>query len=348
MTQRSGHPARPARNGFGATFWLANLFTFYYHKSIPSCLFVLIWPVNWGLSMRRLSLALISAVSAVALTQNASAADLPWTAPAYSPRLQPVIGWTGFYAGLNAGYHWANSDVDTVGTAGPFAATFGPSSDMAAQLATTSLNPKQNDFIGGGQIGYNYQIGQWLAGLEADIQGIAHNSDTASSSVGPVVLVPFTDTFVSTTSVSKQLDWLGTLRGRLGVLVTPSMLAYGTGGLAYGEAKATTTISQTATCVFAACPGGDTVTYGTTGSFSQMRTGWTLGGGLEWMFAPNWSLKGEYLYYDLGSETFTLPRLNAVDTACGACTVPTWSANVQSTTRFNGSIARVGINYLFN
>jgi outer membrane immunogenic protein len=315
---------------------------------------MLIWPVNWGLCMRRLSLGLISAVSAVALTQNASAADLPRTAPAYSPPLPPVIGWTGFYAGLNAGYHWSSNTVDTVGTPGPSDTTFDftSESNLAAQLATTSLKPKQNGFIGGGQYGYNWQFDPyWVAGLEADIQGIADHNGTASISSGPVVNPAFpNETFTSTTLVSKQLNWLGTLRGRLGALATSSLLVYGTGGLAYGEAKATTTISQTGCGIFGDCKGGtgDNVTYSTTGSFSQTRTGWTLGGGLEWMFAPNWTLKGEYLYYDLGKETFTLPNLVAIDTNCGTCTLPTWSAAVQSTTRFNGNIARVGINYLFN
>ena len=72
------------------------------------------------------------------------------------------------------------------------------------------------------------------------------------------------------------------------------------------------------------------------------------------MFAPHWTLKGEYLYYDLGRVTYALPRLNALDTGPGCAgagcspTGPTWSANAVSTTKFNGSIARVGINYLFN
>jgi outer membrane immunogenic protein len=306
--------------------------------------------------MRRVSFALVAAVSAIALTQIASAADLPRKAPPYRPSPAPppvYYSWTGFYAGLNAGYHWSNSSVDTVGTPGPFYApdTFDPSSDFAAQLATTSLKAKNNGFIGGGQIGYNWQFSpNWVAGLEADIQGLAHHNGTDSITSGPTVLPPccgfvFTDTFVSTTSVEKRVDWLGTARARLGFLATPSLLVYGTGGLAYGEVKASTAISQTVTCVYG-CP-GFTVNYGSTGSFSETRAGWTVGGGLEWMFAPHWTVKAEYLYYDLGKETFALPDL--VATVPGHCAGSTcWSAHAQSTTRFNGNIARVGINYLFN
>ena len=304
--------------------------------------------------MHRSTIAAVAAVSIIALTQVASAADLPRKAPVYTPPPPPppVLGWTGFYAGLNAGYHWSNSSVDTVGTPGPFFVpdTFGPSSDLAAQLATTSLNAKNNGFIGGGQIGYNWQFNSWVAGLEADIQGIAHHNGTDSITLQGNLQPTFPDTIVSTTSVEKQVDWLGTVRGRLGFLATPTLLVYGTGGLAYGEVKANTSIAQTATCVYAplgpCTGGGQTVTYGTTGSFSETRAGWTVGGGLEWMFAPQWSLKGEYLYYDLGEETFALPDL--VATVPGHCLGSTcWSAHVESKTRFNGNIARIGVNYHF-
>lgn len=176
-----------------------------------------------------------------------------------------------------------------------------------------------------------------------------HNADFVT--VGGNLQPNFPDSIVSTTAVSRQVDWLGTVRGRLGVLAAPTLLVYGTGGLAYGEAKASTTISQTASCIFgtvgSSCPGagGQTVSYGSTGAFSETRAGWTLGGGLEWMFAPHWTFKAEYLYYDLGKETLNLPPLTGNATGCAAS--PCWSANAQSTAHFNGNVVRVGINYFF-
>jgi outer membrane immunogenic protein len=77
-------------------------------------------------------------------------------------------------------------------------------------------------------------------------------------------------------------------------------------------------------------------------SLSSTRTGWTIGAGLEWMFAPNWTVKGEYLYYDLGSTTFASPAL--VQTVTG---VPVFGATGGTTVDFKGSIARVGVNYKF-
>jgi outer membrane immunogenic protein len=247
---------------------------------------------------------------------------------------------------LNAGYHWGSSNVDTVGTPGPFdiVNVFGPDSVAAAHGATSSLSPKQNGFIGGGQVGCNWQFAPtWVTGLEADFQGIAHSNNSDSVTL-TTTAVGFPDTFVSTTTVSKQVDWLGTVRGRLGVLAAPTVLIYGTGGLAYGEAKASTTVTQTATCIFGCANAA--ITYGTTGSFSETRVGWTVGGGLEWIFAPHWSLRAEYLYYDLGKASFGLPLLAGNAPGCAAS--PCWSANVQSTAHFNGNIVRAGISYLFN
>jgi len=292
----------------------------------------------------------LAAGAAIGLaTSVASAADmrLPSRGPVYTPPPAPVLSWTGCYAGLNGGYHWGgNSDVQTVGTPGPFDASqdFGPDSVAAAQGATSTLHPKDNGFIGGGQVGCNWQFAPaWVTGLEADFQGLSNNHDTDSITL-TTTAVGFPDTFVSTTTVTKQVDWLGTVRGRLGVLAAPSLLIYGTGGFAYGEAKASTTVAQTATCIFSCL--NPPINYGTTASFSETRVGWTVGAGLEWMFAPRWTVRAEYLYYDLGKETLNLPLL--VGNAPGCHANPCWSANVQSSTHFNGNIVRAGINYLFN
>jgi outer membrane immunogenic protein len=242
-----------------------------------------------------------------------------------------------------------NNSFHTVGTPGPFSTVndFESESDLAALLATTSLDARQSGFIGGGQLGGNYQFAtSWVAGFEADIQGLT-GEDTARSSTSMVNPTFANETFFSTTKVSKEVDWLGTVRGRLGVLATPTLLAYGTGGFAYGGVKAKTSISQQGCGIFGTCGvDGDNVNYNTSGSFSDTLTGWTAGGGFEWRFAPRWTLKSEYLYYDLGNVSFRIPDLVAVDTSHGD-TVPTWSAHVRSTTQFKGNIVRAGINYLF-
>ena len=134
--------------------------------------------------MHRSSIAVIAVVSTVAFTQIAAAADLPRKAPPPAVPPAPVYNWTGWYVGLNAGGHWGNNTVDSVGVSSFADPSFlSGSTDIAnslARLSTYSLGGHNNGFIGGGQIGYNWQFGKWLAGLEADIQGLTHSSDTTT------------------------------------------------------------------------------------------------------------------------------------------------------------------------
>jgi outer membrane immunogenic protein len=138
---------------------------------------------------------------------------------------------------------------------------------------------------------------------------------------------------------TKSVDYLGTVRGRFGFLVIPTLLVYGTGGLAYGEINASTGVTES--LGFVDTPG----TFGTFGSTTTTRVGWTAGGGLEWMFWPNWSFKVEYLYYDLGNVTYhTAPLLLTATDIVGTLVADA----SRTTTRFNGSVVRAGINYHFN
>ncbi len=300
--------------------------------------------------MRRLSLALISTVSALAFTQIASAADLPTKAPAYMPPPPPVMTWNGFYIGLNAGWHWDNGSFDSVGTpsfANPnFLAGSQAVAGALAGIGTYSFGNNNNNggFIGGGQIGYNWQFGTWVAGLETDIQWLDHH-DNADSQTVTVNLVGFPEHYTAVQSAERQVDWLGTFRGRIGFLATPAFLAYVTGGLAYGGVKSSASVSAQESLGPATYPpvfGGI--------DLSDTRVGWTVGGGVEWMFAPQWSLKGEYLYYDLGSMdgSYTLQQ-NCAPAACaGLPAGGLWAAaTVNTHTEFKGSIARAGINYHF-
>ena len=141
--------------------------------------------------------------------------------------------------------------------------------------------------------------------------------------------------------MTNRVDWLGTVRARLGFLVTPNLLAYGTGGLAYGKVEGSTNIAQSDSGINGVLTGA----AASAGSFSETRADWTIGGGLEWMFLPHWTLKGEYLFYDLGSVSWGSPNL-AFNVPGFAS--PTFSAvNIGSSTHFSGNIVRAGINYKF-
>jgi outer membrane immunogenic protein len=287
---------------------------------------------------RRLILA---SAGAIAFSGAALAAE-PLPPPPPPPPL-----WTGFYLGANAGGTWSSSNtVNTIGVPGPCDTRFIPcvsapsSSMLSAELATFSVSHNNGGFIGGGQLGYNYQfVPSWVAGFEADIQGIAGSRGTTTLT-SVLADPPFpANPFLQTAAVSRQVDWLGTLRGRLGFLATPTFLLYGTGGLAFGGVSATTNITQAVV--------NSTVTgpYFALGSLSATRVGWTAGGGIEWMFLPNWSLKAEYLYYNIGSVSYNLSPL--VDTLLASGRIAS-SALVHSTTRFNGNVVRAGIDYHFN
>ena len=289
---------------------------------------------------------LLASAGAMALTGAALAADLPSRAPppVYLP--PPLIyTWTGLYVGINAGYTWSNNntvDTDTADVFGNPALGGGVATGLAsAALATGSvLRSENNGFIGGGQIGYNFQFANsFVVGLEADIQGIAASKGTTSVvSQAPIAGFP-ANSIDQTLSSSKNLDYIGTVRGRLGFTITPTLLVYGTGGLAYGQTQSSTNITQVVLG-----PSAVPNPYSSFGTFSNTRVGWTAGGGIEWLFAPNWSVKAEYLYYDLGSVTYGLSPLSNFNTAG---TLFTGGAPV-SRTRFTGNIARAGLNYHFN
>jgi outer membrane immunogenic protein len=287
---------------------------------------------------------LLASAGAMALTGAALAADLPSRAPppVYLPP-PPVFTWTGLYIGINAGYIF--SDSNTVDTA---TANLDPGNGLvgetafniaSAALATTSVPLRNDGFIGGGQIGYNFQFANsFVVGLEADFQGVGADGSTTAFSQGPIAGFP-TNPIDQTLTSTRRLDWLGTVRGRLGFTITPTLLVYGTGGLAYSQTRASTNITQ-----FVENAANLPNPYSSFGSFSDTRVGWTAGGGVEWLFLPNWSVKAEYLYYDLGSVTFGLSPLQNFNFAG---TLFTSGAPV-SRTSFRGNVVRAGLNYHFN
>jgi outer membrane immunogenic protein len=282
-----------------------------------------------GLALKRILLA--SAALSV-LGAPATAADLYVKAPpAHAPSY-----WTGFYAGINAGYADEQSTFTTSANGTPDT-VLGVPAGVSQGLATLSSGRITTNngmgFIGGGQIGYNLQLSPlWVVGLEADIQGKTGSSD-GSIAAGQIVTVgiPVPITSVQTASVST--DWLGTVRGRFGLLLTPAWYVYFTGGLAYGGSSASTTLFQSGPNGFVGTGGGNN---------STTRIGGTFGAGLEWMFARNWSAKAEYLFYDLGTASISYGPTS------GFFAVPGLPyQTVTNSVHFEGNIARAGINYHF-
>jgi outer membrane immunogenic protein len=267
----------------------------------------------------------------------ALAADMALKAPPPPPA--PVSNWTGWYAGLNAGYGWQDRDMDN---------SFAPSScpGIVAIACATVVNtgnaflntfdPKARGFIGGGQIGYNLQTNNTVWGIEADFQGT--NIKGSASASGAMVIPGFADVVNLTGTGSQKIDWLGTVRGRLGWTPTPPFLVYATGGLAYGRVETTSSISgNVANDPAGPFVGASSVTQ------TNTRAGFAVGGGFEWMFAPRWSAKAEYLYYDLGKISMN-QTLSIAEVAAPAAQLNT---SIQSVAHYNGNIARAGINYHF-
>ncbi|KQP74554.1 porin [Methylobacterium sp. Leaf111] len=205
---------------------------------------------------------LLAGPMAVLLAGAASAADLPRRAAPPVFTTVPVFSWTGFYAGLNAGYGFdANSSRGAI-VIGTTAASGVVANGADPGLVAFSNRNANNGFTGGGQIGYNYQFTPGsgvVVGVEADAQylGFGTNRNTAS-----FVGTPNADlTFVNPNGLS-NLDYFGTVRGRLGYAFDRT-LVYGTGGFAYG--------------------GGGGSSFGLPSSSTDtFRTGWAAGGGIEY------------------------------------------------------------------
>ena len=285
--------------------------------------------------MRRICCATLAAVALVGLASVATAADMPVKAPVY--KAAPVVAapnWTGWYLGLNAGGGWENTIHNSVTSNSCFAPlNCGFYGTAFANAVPGQFDDHPHGFIGGGQIGYNYQTGAFVLGIEtdfqgADINGAASASNTVSSTPLPVTVAG---------TGSQKIDWFGTLRGRVGWLPVNSLLVYATGGLAYGHVLTDVAFSGN-------LPGIPRATGSIAMNNSTTRAGWTVGGGLEWMFAPNWTVRGEYLYYDLGDVT-----LNSTLNINAAFVPPVLvtTVGIQSAAHYHGSIARVGVNYKF-
>jgi outer membrane immunogenic protein len=202
--------------------------------------------------MRRAGIAFF----AIALLTTAShAADLPRAAPA--PVMVAVPQWTGFYLGVNAGYGRAEQSSERTGAV------------LASGTAAV------DGVIGGGQVGYNWQTGALVLGVEADFQGSTMEGRINSS----VVLLPGLGVgFIPGPGPEIRLPWFGTVRGRAGFAIG-NVMPYVTAGWAYGA-------------------------FETVGGSTNIRTDlWTVGGGIDFKFARSWSARAEYLYVNGSGRT---------------------------------------------
>ena len=231
-----------------------------------------------------------------------------------------TLSWTGFYAGINAGYHWGGSSYSFIGT-DTDGAGLGSALGAGAILAPAAHG--SNGFIGGGQIGYNYQIQSFVLGLEVDIDGATgRNSRTAFHERRPWFRA---DCLCQRAAARLARDSprparLGADRSsfdlwhrRFGVWSVP-------GGILGG------------------CSNGGAPLFAF--SSSSANVGWAAGGGIEYALPANWSnwsVKVEYLYYDLGRTTSSIFYAYAPNTS-----------SVTGSIRHNGNIVRAGLNYRFN
>jgi outer membrane immunogenic protein len=242
------------------------------------------------------------AASTPVMITGASAADLTVKAP------EPAWSWTGFYVGGNVIFGLSRGATSFSGNP----ATTGL---IATGVIPSSLGGNEaSGVLGGAQAGYNVQTGRIVYGIEVAIDaGHIGGSETA-------LVPPFT------TSASQELNYLGTVQGRLGYAVSTPLLLFVTGGFGFGGASVSTAISSSP------CPPCGAATS------SATLGGWVAGGGFEYAMGPEerkaWglSLKAEFLYYDLGSlsQSFPAPPLAAT-----------------TTTEFKGMLARAGVNYKF-
>jgi len=255
--------------------------------------------------MRRYLLASTALTSTTLLTGAAWAADMPLKAP---PKVAPIpFSWSGCYAGVNAGGAFTSIDQN-IAIPGIF---------------TIDNGGHQTSFIGGGQLGCNWQVDpRWVLGIEGDIDYL-HASRTqnffrTTSLFG-------TEEFVG--SQQTTVHWLGTARATLGY-AWDRVLYYATGGLAFGRVDSSAAVAVpelTGSPLFA-------------GSDSATRLGWTAGGGVKYAITDRITGKVEYLYFDLGNDNYNVQILGS--TANIPAGFPTtWLASAH----VSGNIVRVGI-----
>jgi outer membrane immunogenic protein len=234
----------------------------------------------------------------VAISMAANAADLPRPGPAPAPAyVPPPFTWTGLYIGGHIGGAWAHREISNTRRGLDFGQT---NSDGV--------------FIGGAQVGYNYQFNTFVLGVEADFSWVANDNNG-----GDGVIVPG----VGTVRVALENKSITTVAARFGVAFDRILLYGKAGGGWVGHDDLTITNVTT----------GASISAGNDGT----RSGFLLGAGIEWVFMDNWSAKVEYNYLGLDSRTFVVPA--------GA---PVFAGDTINHGDRNVQMVKVGANYRFN
>ncbi|BCP54551.1 outer-membrane immunogenic protein [Kaistia sp. 32K] len=234
---------------------------------------------------------------------GAQAADLTYEAPVVAA--PAAFNWTGFYVGVHGGV--AAGDFKYPGD---ITATSG---NQVFSLLNGELEQDASGGFGGAQIGYNWQFNpNWVVGVEADIAAASYEGKISGNfnTIG---------NFGGNFDAGSEVEWFGTVRGRLGY-AWDNLLLYGTGGFAYGSVKSSISANINGVSVVDE-------------SASNTQTGWTVGAGFEYGITKNITLKTEYLYVDLGSETIIDENLNGVH------------AGLDVETKFH--TLKAGLNYKF-
>jgi opacity protein-like surface antigen/outer membrane protease len=216
--------------------------------------------------------------------------------------------WTGAYAGIHLGQATDDENVRYRGDDATARAA------IAAGFVPTRQEVNSRGILGGVQVGYNWQMGTGLVGVEADISAA---SIAGANSTTPV--------FFANTTAERNVDWLGTLRTRAGFLVAPSLLLYATGGLAFGRTELTHSVTDLIALCGLICAKVQS---------SGTSAGWTLGAGYEYAFASNMTWRTEYLFVDLGSRSALIMS-------------PATTGAYRATTDFDMHIVRTAINFKF-
>jgi outer membrane immunogenic protein len=234
----------------------------------------------------------MGAIAAASMTASAYAADLPARMAPPPPPPIPVCMWCGFYVGVNGG--GAVTRAQTL----PYIETFGgaPFFPGAGGFAEFGPLPSRSGGFGGGQLGINWQWGMFVAGAELDGQAARINSAVATT-IAPYLTAGNSISIATT----QRIDYFGTARGRVGIAFGApnwggpggwgggfggSVLIYATGGFAYAGVREGFVMT-------------DTFGFTATNLGNNGRVGFAAGGGVEWKFLPNWSIKGEYQYIGL-------------------------------------------------
>ncbi|MCP3471972.1 outer membrane beta-barrel protein [Bradyrhizobium sp. CCGUVB1N3] len=278
--------------------------------------------------MKKLALA----VSALAVSaMGASAADLAVKSPRYQAPEAAVLSWTGFYVGVSLGGEQANADwtTNSVGVVAPGFVIPPPTVDASSPRRFSTSSGRF-----GGFAGYDYQFApQWVAGIVLDagyFNGTVTTVGVPGCTITCILGVPGPGADVS----SVRARWDADVRGRLGYLVTPNVLLYGTGGIAFQN------FSNSATCQTSQTDpvcGPTAIPIFTTATNSSTRTGWTVGVGVDARIFANWMLRAEYRYSDFGTWNNSLSLVSP-----GVSNV-----TLATSLKLNTHIGMVGIAYKF-